>query len=144
MICNRVIQIFTLWWQLWWPTYAVPMMMMAKDRRCQRTVSRSKWRREICKIPIGKSTLLWLKTWRDSGSNDKSMGETGRKRKNWANLRNLTFPPCCLICLRLCAATYGKKVWGLSWNWYYLIVCRMVDSTYKCGPLYMYRYVICK
>jgi len=144
MRCNRVIQIFTLWWQLWWPTYAVPMMMMAKDRRCQRTVSRSRWRREICKIPIGKSTLLWLKNlerfrlkWQVKGRNRKE----GRKTEQL--LRNLTFP-CCLKCLRLCAATYGKRVWGLSWNWYYLIVCRMVDSTYKCGPLYMYRYVICK
>ena len=101
-----------------------------------------KWRREICKIPIGKSTLLWLKTWRDSGSNDKSKGEKGKL----ANLRILTFslPAKHVFVFALMPPMVREYMGILSWNWYYLIFCRMVDSTYKCGPLYMYRYVICK
>jgi hypothetical protein len=83
--------------------------------------------------------LLWLKIWRDSGSNDTRTGQ--REKQDFfceIFLLFMSWSSCT-------TATYGKlKVWGLSWNWYYLIVCRMVDSTYKCGPLCMYRYVSSK
>lgn len=141
---NRVIQIFTWddgsfdgpcmqflrWW--WWKTEPLPPNCVKKQVKATNFQNTN---RKIYTFVIKNLERFRLK-WQVKGR------KTGRKEK--ANLQNLTFP-CCLICLRLCAdATYGKRVWGLSWNWYYLIVCRMVDLTYKCGPLYMYRYVICK